>query len=232
MPGYGQFCPVAVACEVFAERWTPLILRELLAGSRRFSDIRRGMPLISRALLTQRLRHLEDVGVIESRAPGRGREYRLSQAGQEFNDIIEGLGVWGQRWSHGRASAQNLDVQLLMWDMRRRVAVDRLPDRRLVVRFDYRGVPAGRGPATAWLVLDRSEVDVCLTDPGFGVDLVVVADLATFTKIWLGDVSFEQAIRARKVRLEGPRDLARAFPRWLLLGHFAGVARPRAARAS
>jgi DNA-binding HxlR family transcriptional regulator len=232
MPGYGQFCPVAVACEVFAERWTPLILRELLAGSRRFSDIRRGMPLISRALLTQRLRHLEDVGVIESRALGRGREYRLSQAGQEFNDIIEGLGVWGQRWSHGRASAQNLDVQLLMWDMRRRVAVDRLPDRRLVVRFDYRGVPAGRGPATAWLVLDRGEVDVCLTDPGFAVDLVVVADLATFTKVWLGDVSFDQAIRARKVRLEGPRDLVRAFPRWLLLGHFAGVARPRAARAS
>jgi DNA-binding HxlR family transcriptional regulator len=232
MPGYGQFCPVAVACEVFAERWTPLILRELLAGSRRFSDIRRGMPLISRALLAQRLRHLEDVGVIESRPLGRGREYRLSQAGQEFNDIIEGLGVWGQRWSHGRASAQNLDVQLLMWDMRRRVAVDRLPDRRLVVRFDYRGVPAGRGPATAWLLLERSEVDVCLTDPGFGVDLVVVADLATFTKIWLGDVSFEQAMRAGKVRLEGARDLARAFPRWLLLGHFAGVARPRAARAS
>jgi DNA-binding HxlR family transcriptional regulator len=232
MPGYGQFCPVAVACEVFAERWTPLILRELLAGSRRFSEIRRGMPLISRALLAQRLRHLEDVGVIESRPLGRGREYRLSQAGQEFNDIIEGLGVWGQRWSHGRASAQNLDVQLLMWDMRRRVAVDRLPDRRLVVRFDYRGVPAGRGPATAWLLLERSEVDVCLTDPGFGVDLVVVADLATFTKIWLGDVSFEQAMRAGKVRLEGARDLARAFPRWLLLGHFAGVARPRAARAS
>jgi DNA-binding HxlR family transcriptional regulator len=232
MPGYGQFCPVAVACEVFAERWTPLILRELLAGSRRFSDIRRGMPLISRALLTQRLRRLEDVGVIESRPLGHGREYRLSQAGQEFNDIIEGLGVWGQRWSHGRASAQNLDVQLLMWDMRRRVAVDRLPDRRLVVRFDYRGVPAGRGPATAWLVLDRGEVDVCLTDPGFGVDLVVIADLATFTKIWLGDVSFEQAIRARKVRLEGPREIARALPRWLLLGHFAGVARPRAARAS
>jgi hypothetical protein len=93
-------------------------------------------------------------------------------------------------------------------------------------------VPAGRGPATAWLLLERSEVDVCLTDPGFGVDLVVVADLATFTKIWLGDVSFEQAMRAGKVRLEGARDLARAFPRWLLLGHFAGVARPRAARAS
>src|SRR5438105_10763512 len=146
MHGYGQFCPVAVACEVFAERWTPLILRELFAGSRRFSEIRRGMPLISRALVAQRLRHLEDAGVIQSRPAGRGREYRLSQAGAEFHGVIEGLGAWGQRWIHGRASAENLDAMLLMWNVRRRLAVDRLPDRRVVVRFDFRGVPAGRGP--------------------------------------------------------------------------------------
>jgi len=232
MPGYGQFCPVAVACEVFAERWTPLILRELLAGSRRFSELRRGMPLISRALLAQRLRHLEDVGVIESRPLARGREYRLSQAGEEFHGVIEGLGAWGQRWIHGRATVQNLDAMLLMWNVRRRLDVDRLPDRRVVVRFNFRGVPKGRGPATCWLVVSRSEVDVCLTDPGFGVDLVVAADLAGFTRVWLGDVSFEQALRSRTVRLEGTRDLVRAFPRWLLLSHFAGVTRPRSARAS
>ena len=232
MHGYGQFCPVAVACEIFAERWTPLILRELLAGSRRFSEIRRGMPHISRALLVQRLRHLEDAGVIESRALARGREYLLSRAGEEFHGVIEGLGAWGQRWSHGRATTQNLDVKLLIWNVRRRLAVDRLPERRVVVRFDFRGVPAGRGPATCWLVTSREEVDVCLTDPGFEVDLVVSADLAGFTKVWLGDVSFAQALRLRTVRLEGPRDLVRAFPGWLLLSHFAGVARPRAARAS
>jgi len=232
MHGYGQFCPVAVACEVFAERWTPLIVRELFAGSRRFSEIRRGMPLISRALLTQRLRHLEDVGVIESRPVGRGREYRLSQAGAEFHGIIEGLGNWGQRWVHGRASAENLDASLLLWNMRRRLAVDRLPDRRVVVRFDFRGVPAGRGPTTAWLVVTRKDVDVCLKDPGHGVDLVVAADLGTFTRVWLGDVSFDQAVRSRRISLEGPRDLVRAFPGWLLLSHYAGVARPRPARAS
>jgi len=232
MHGYGQFCPVAVACEVFAERWTPLIVRELFAGSRRFSEIRRGMPLISRALLTQRLRHLEDVGVIESRPVGRGREYRLSQAGAEFHGIIEGLGAWGQRWVHGRASAENLDASLLLWNMRRRLAVDRLPDRRVVVRFDFRGVPAGRGPTTAWLVVTRKDVDVCLKDPGHGVDLVVAADLGTFTRVWLGDVSFDQAVRSRRISLEGPRDLVRAFPGWLLLSHYAGVARPRPARAS
>jgi DNA-binding HxlR family transcriptional regulator len=230
--GYGQFCPVAVACEVFAERWTPLIVRELFAGSRRFSEIRRGMPLISRALLTQRLRHLEDVGVIESRPVGRGREYRLSQAGAEFHGIIEGLGAWGQRWVHGRASAENLDASLLLWNLRRRLAVDQLPDRRVVVRFDFRGVPAGRGPTTAWLVVTRKDVDVCLKDPGHGVDLVVAADLGTFTRVWLGDVSFDQAVRSRRISLEGPRELVRAFPGWLLLSHYAGVARPRPARAS
>jgi DNA-binding HxlR family transcriptional regulator len=221
-----------VACEVFAERWTPLIVRELFAGSRRFSEIRRGMPLISRALLTQRLRHLEDVGVIESRPVGRGREYRLSQAGAEFHGIIEGLGAWGQRWVHGRASAENLDASLLLWNLRRRLAVDQLPDRRVVVRFDFRGVPAGRGPTTAWLVVTRKDVDVCLKDPGHGVDLVVAADLGTFTRVWLGDVSFDQAVRSRRISLEGPRDLVRAFPGWLLLSHYAGVARPRPARAS
>jgi len=232
MHGYGQFCPVAVACEVFAERWTPLILRELFAGSRRFSEIRRGMPLISRALLTQRLRYLEDVGVIESQPAGRGREYRLSKAGEEFHGVIEELGAWGQRWMQGRASAENLDAMLLMWNVRRRLAVDHLPDRRIVVRFDFRGVPRGRGPATCWLVASRQEVDVCLKDPGFGIDLVVAAELGAFTRVWLGDVSFEQALRSRDIRLEGPRELARAFPGWLLLSHFAGVARPRAARAS
>ena len=232
MHGYGQFCPVAVACEVFAERWTPLILRELFAGSRRFSEIRRGMPLISRALLTQRLRYLEDVGVIESQPAGRGREYRLSKAGEEFHGVIEELGAWGQRWMQGRASAENLDAMLLMWNVRRRLAVDHLPDRRIVVRFDFRGVPRGRGPATCWLVASRQEVDVCLKDPGFGIDLVVAAELGAFTRVWLGVVSFEQALRSRDIRLEGPRELARAFPGWLLLSHFAGVARPRAARAS
>ena len=233
MHGYGQFCPVAVACEVFAERWTPLILRELFAGSRRFSEIRRGMPLISRALLTQRLRHLEDAGVIESRpAAGRGREYRLSQAGTEFHGVIEALGAWGQRWVHGRASAENLDATLLLWNIPRRLAVDRLPDRRIVVRFEFRGVPAGKGPKTAWLVASRQEVDVCLKDPGHGVDLVVAADLAAFTRVWLGDLSFDEALRSRDIRVEGPRDLVRAFPGWLLLSHFAGVARPQPARAS
>ena len=146
--------------------------------------------------------------------------------------MIESLGIWGQRWIHGRASAENLDAQLLLWDIRRRLAVDQLPDRRVVVRFEFRGVPRGRGPATLWLVLSRQEVDACDKDPGYGIDLVVAADLAALTRVWLGDVSFEAAVRARDIRVEGARELVRAFPRWLLRSHFADVARPRSARAS
>src|SRR5688572_19037655 len=128
MKGYGQFCPIAVAAEVFAERWTPLILRELFAGERRFNDIRRGMPLISRSLLATRLRELEDAGVVESRplARGRGRDYRLTPGGEELRHVVDGLGAWGQRWATGQFDPHNIDVGVLMWNVRRRVDVKRL----------------------------------------------------------------------------------------------------------
>jgi DNA-binding HxlR family transcriptional regulator len=226
--GYGQFCPVAVAAEVVAERWTPLILREMFCGARRFAELRRGMPLISRSLLAQRLRQLEDAGVIATTPLARGREYRLTEAGQELRDVIERLGEWGQRWTKGRIAAHNLDPGLLLWDVRRRMAVDRLPEARVVVRFDVHGLPARvRAQTSWWFVLRRPEVDLCLKDPGFDVDLVVTADLATFTKVWLGDATMARALREGGVRLDGPRDLVRAFPGWLLLSGFAPVARPR-----
>ena len=235
MKGYGQFCPVAVACEVFAERWTPLILREMFCGSRRFNDLRRGMPLISRTLLSQRLQTLEESGVIESvpLASGRGREYRLTKAGEEFRAVIDRLGEWGQRWIHGRVSTENLDAQLLMWDIHRRIDLDRLPTERVVARFDFRGTPTGyRGPRTTWLILQRPEVDLCLKDPGFGTDIVVSADLKAITKVWLGDLRFNEALRSRAIVLEGPRKLVQALPGWLLLSGFAEVARPPHALAT
>src|SRR5262245_61259582 len=140
--GFGQICPVAMASEVFAQRWTPIILRELFAGSHRFNEIWHGAPLISRALLARRLRELEAAGVISSRPrpAGRGREYHLTPAGEEFREAIECLGAWGQRWTV-RVDPRNLDAGFLMWNMRRRVAVDRLPSRRLVLRFDFTGLP-------------------------------------------------------------------------------------------
>jgi DNA-binding HxlR family transcriptional regulator len=226
--GFGQFCPVAVACEVFAERWTPIILREMFAGSRYFSEIRRGVPNISSALLVQRLRSLEANGVIvrESIPGDRGQSYRLTEAGREFHSVIEELGTWGQRWTV-RIDRDNLDPGFLMWNMRRRIVLERVPTRRIVVRFKFGGVAVRyRGPRLFWLLLDRTKADLCIEDPGFEVDLHVDADLATMAKIWLGDCTFEEALGSGKVQLAGSRALAQAFPSWLMLSHFAKVPRP------
>jgi DNA-binding HxlR family transcriptional regulator len=232
--GYGQFCPVAVACEIFAERWTPLILRELFSGARRFNEIRSGMPLISRSLLAQRLHQLEDAGVIES-APlpaGRGREYRLTNAGKDFRGVIERLGEWGQRHAAQQFAPGNLDPMLLMWAMHRRIDVSRLPAPRVVVRFDLRGVPSRCPMWTAWLVLERSGVDVCLKDPGFPIDITVQADVGALARVWTGHLRWADGVGSGSIRLEGPRALVQAFPGWLQLSHFARVLQPAHAHAS
>jgi DNA-binding HxlR family transcriptional regulator len=228
--GFGQFCPVAVACEVFARRWTPLVLRELIAGAEHFNEIHRGLPLISRALLARRLKELETAGVITRVASetGRGHRYRLTEAGQEFGAVIEGLGHWGQRWTL-RVDPQRLDPSLLMWNMRRRIARERLPERRVVVRVKFTGVPTTyRGPRLFWLLLERAAVDLCIDDPGIEVDLFVGADLTWMTKVWLGDATFSDMLGAGRVQLDGPHALAESFPSWLMLSRFAGVPRPRA----
>jgi DNA-binding HxlR family transcriptional regulator len=227
MKGYGQFCPVAVAAEIFAERWTPLILRELFAGSRRFNDIRNGVPLISRSLLAQRLRELEDAGVVESHplASGRGREYSLTKAGQELHIVVDGLGEWGQRWATGQFDPRNLDVGVLMWNVRRGVNVERLPAERIVLRFDFRALPAHyKGMRTWWLILQRPDVDLCLKDPGFDVDVVISAEAAAMARIWMGHLDFAQAVRSGAVRLEGSRPMIQALPGWLKLSHYAHAA--------
>ena len=226
--GYGQICPVAVACEVFAQRWTPLILRELFAGSQHFNEIHRGVPMMSRALLTERLRSLEAQGVIahETPASGGGQYYRLTEAGREFHEVIEGLGTWGQRWTV-RVDRDNLDPSYLMWNVRRRIALDRVPPGRTIVRFKYSGVPARcHGPRVFWFLLEPAHAELCLKDPGYEVDLYVEADLGEFAKVWLGDITYEHALRSGKVQLTGTRELVRAFPTWLMLSHFAEVPRP------
>lgn len=232
MKGYGQFCPVAKAAEIFAERWTPLVLRELVCGSRRFCDLHRGVPRMSRTLLAQRLRQLEHAGIVRSaaKAKGRGQEYFLTEAGEELRPLIEGLGRWGQRWARSQIHADDLDPGLVMWDIHRRVTIERLPAQRVVVLFDFRDVPkAWRMTRSFWLILQRPDVDLCLKDPGFEVDLVVDADLAALTKVWMGDARLVDAMRSGLVRLEGPRVLVRAFPGWLGLSEFAGVDRPHLA---
>jgi len=207
-----------------------MILRELLAGSAHFNEIHRGVPLMSRALLAQRLRQLEESGVIARvhTTGERGHHYTLTPAGEEFRPVLEALGRWGQRWTV-RVQRCNLDAGFLMWNVRRRIDRERLPDQRVVVCFRFSGIPRTyRGPRVFWLMLEKTAVEICVEDPGVEIDLVVEADLALMTSVWLGDMPFEEALRAGGLRLMGPRRLTGAFPTWLMLSHFAGVVRPRA----
>ena len=221
MKGYGQFCPVALTLEVIGERWTLLVVRELLCGSKRFNELRRGVPLMSRTMLSQRLKTLEHAGVVDR----QGRDYLLTKAGEELRPIVEQCGVWGQRWvRHKPPSSDELDAGLLMWDLRRGINLDALPDERVVIAFSLRGAQRGKG--RFWLVLEPDTADLCVKHPGHEVDLTVSCHVRTLTMVWMGDVTLGEAIRAGEIELAGPRALQRALPRWLRLSAFAGVERP------
>lgn len=227
MRTYGQFCPVAKAAEVFAERWTPLIIREMLLGSRRFTELEQGLPCIPKSLLVQRLRTLEDAGVIERRFEGSGKkcEYHLTQAGQELWHVVKELGEWGQRWVNHEIGLSELDPKLLMWDMRRRINLELLPDHRVVVQFEFEGARRG----SFWLVLEHPDPSVCLHDPGFEVDLLVTVDTLAMHRIWVGRLTIADAMEEGLMSIEGPSHLVRPFPGWLALGYFASI--PPAASA-
>jgi DNA-binding HxlR family transcriptional regulator len=229
--GYGQFCPVALGAEIFAQRWTPLILRELLLGSHTFSQLQHGLPRVSRNLLVQRLAFLEGAGVIErrSRAGGRGFDYYPTLAGEELRPVVLALGTWGYKWTAQELRADNLDAGLLMWFLRRRVRTEHLPDEKVVVRFEFRG-QAERSAwleeeQAFWLVLEKPDVELCLTDPGFEVALVVRADLAAMVRVYLGRLSLAAAIASGAVELSGRRVLRTGFSAWLGISPFA-PARP------
>lgn len=226
MDSYGQFCPVAKAAEIFASRWTPLILREILYGSHRFSDMQKGLPLISRALLSQRLRELETAGILV-KLGGTRPTYHLTQAGLEFKPIVEALGIWGNRWGRDMITPADVDARLLMWSMKRSLDLAALPDRRVVVRFNFRAVPGHqRVYSTWWLVLEPGDSDLCMKDPGYPVDLVITAKLADFMRAWMGYVPYEPLVRGGSIRLEGPRELVRGFPDWLQIGRVFPDVRP------
>jgi DNA-binding HxlR family transcriptional regulator len=221
MKAYGQYCPVAKGAEVFAERWTPLVLRTLLCGSRHFNDVHRGVPLMSRTLLSHRLKQLESLGIIRRRRGARGPEYLLTESGREFAPIIRKLGEWGQRWVRTKFDREDLDVSVLMWDMSHGVDGAAFGSRRLAIRFDFTDVPAAK--RRWWLVNDDGTVDLCPTDPGFEVSLYVTSDLRSMTRVWMGDLGLGDAISSGRVRLDGRRELCKRFARWLRLSSFAGV---------
>jgi DNA-binding HxlR family transcriptional regulator len=220
--GYGQFCPVSIAAEVLSERWTLLVLRELLAGSTRFNDLHRGVPLMSASLLSQRLRDLEIAGLIE-RQPlptGKGYSYHLTESGRALEPIVTGIGLWGLKYMRTQFSPENLDPSLLMWDMRRWIRGDHMPAGRVVIRFDIPDAPAPK--RHYWMVKNEIEkdIDLCLFDPGFPVDLVVTSKLATLTRVWMGDIEPESAVRNHQVTLEGNPAVRMSFYDWIGLSPF------------
>lgn len=224
---YGQFCPVAKAAEVVAERWTPLVVRELLVGSKRFSEIQRGVPLMSPSLLSQRLRELENAGIIERRKSGRSFEYLPTEAGRDLMTVIEALGTWGKRWTGANYPREELDPSILMLDMRRNVDLEAIPVGQTIVHFRFTGAPPKL--SRYWLILQRPEADVCLDDPGPEPDLFVDASLRDFVAAWMGDLPFDRAIRRRIIELTGPRDLCRDFHRWFHGNLFSHIDRASSA---
>lgn len=219
---YKQFCPVAMAAEILCTRWTVVVLRELLAGSTRFNELRRGIPRLSPALLSQRLKDLEGAGVVVRKAGlGETGEYLLTAAGRDLQPLIEAFGLWGQRWIDSKVSLQNLDVSLLMWDMRRRLNPRPIAGRRVVIQFHYSDLPAAR--RSWWLVVDpKSGADLCSVNPGHDVDLYVASDLRTMTAIWMGLETVRKAVSDRCLMLTGDRKLAAEMQTWLGLSVFAG----------
>ncbi len=209
MTGYGQFCPVSKASEVVCQRWTPLILRELLLGSRRFNDIRRGVPTCSPALLSKRLKELIAAGVVTRDADA---SYDLTAAGRELYPLIQALGEWGQRWARSDYGPDDLDPGLLLWDVRRFLAADAFGGGRTVVQFTFASLPPRR--RFYWVVVDGHDVDLCLTDPGLPVDVVIDAELRALTQVWMGDIGFADGLRDGRIRLQGPSRLTRDVPAW------------------
>lgn len=220
---YGQYCPIAKALELLAERWTLLLVRELLMGSRRFNELRRGVPLMAPSMMSQRLKALSSAGiVVRAQDPsGRSFEYRLTDAGHELKPLIMQLGTWGQRWSRSRMGSDDLDASFLMWDIRRNLHVDRLPP-HVVIKFEF--PDAKRGMRQWWLVVDGGEVDLCLDDPGHETDVCVHGSLRTMTQVWMGDLSLAQARREGLLKVFGPARLLRGIAGWLGASPFADVA--------
>ena len=228
MPDYGRFCPVSLASDVLADRWTLLIVRELVLGNTRFNDIARGLPGISRTLLAQRLRHLERKGVIE-RWPspsGRGHEYHLTPAGKDLEGVVVAVGRWAVEWLLDEAQPHEVEPVQLTWWMHRRMDDERLPEERVVVQFDYTA-PERR---SVWIVIDRGEASVCVQHPGFEPDLVVTTTTPALAEVFQGYATWADAVSRGAIRVEGPPRLARALPRWFAWSPFADVTRAKLQR--
>jgi DNA-binding HxlR family transcriptional regulator len=223
---YGQYCPVAKAAQIIGDRWTVLIVREMSFGVHRFNEMERCLPGISRSVLTQRLRHLEHIGIVERQASDAGRavEYHLTDAGLDLKPVLTALGEWAARWAFGDPDPRELDPDLLMRWISRHVATEHLPGRRVVAQFEF-PLPRSR---RYWLVLEPDEVSVCLRDPGFETDVYVTADTEALYSVYLGRRTLRSAMVDGLIQVEGASTLVRAFPRWFRWSDFAPAIRAAA----
>ena len=210
-----------MAAEIICSRWTALVLREMLCGSTRFNDLRRGVPRMSPTLLSKRLKELAEAGVITASPADKPGvvEYKLTKAGEDLRGVIMSIGVWGQRWVESSMSLKNLDPSLLMWDMRRNLTPEPLPPRRCMVKFTFPGLRDAR--KSWWLVVDDGSVDLCEIDPGYDVDLYVTGSLRSMTSVWMGHSTLKAEIEAGNIELTGDKAIARSMHEWLGLSKFA-----------
>jgi DNA-binding HxlR family transcriptional regulator/putative sterol carrier protein len=212
--GYGQYCPISRAVEVLGERWSLLIVRDMLCGSTKFNDLARGNPGLSRSLLVKRLRQLEHAGIVEHTAGG----YHLTAAGDDLRDVVFGLGEWGARWQFGEPREGELDPDLLVWWIHDRLDFSVLPDQRVVLQFHFRGEPRHY-----WIVKDSSGPSVCTHDPGFDVDALVDADLAALYQVWSGRLDLRAALRTGSIELVGSSAVTRRLPEMFQLSPAAAL---------
>jgi DNA-binding HxlR family transcriptional regulator len=228
MRSYGQFCPIAKAAELFCERWTALILRDLAGGATRFAQLRRGVPAASPTLLSRRLKQLEQEGVLERRrsASGRSWTYHLTASGREFQPLLQALGVWGQRWSRRALAKHEVNLTLLIWALELHVVPQAFGDRRCVVRMTFTDQP--EATRHWWFVNEHGGIEICVQDPGFEVDLYLASTLADMIYLYRGDLPLSRALQAERLKAHGVAWARRALPRWLPGSPFAHLKSQRA----
>lgn len=219
---YGQFCPVSKAAEVLGDKWTLLIVRELLMGASRFNTLQRGLCSISPTMLTKRLNELCQAGlVVKRKIPAqKGYEYFLSSAGQELHPVLETMGVWGMRWAREGMPDGDLDPELLMLYLERSIDTEKLVGSETVIRFQFTDLTAMQN---WWLVVKQDQVDTCVHDPGKEVDVYFTTDLRTMIEAWMGDISYKQAIADKRLKLIGPPELTRNVSQWIRPSMFDGI---------
>lgn len=228
MRTYGQYCPIARGAEIFAERWTPVIVRNLHLGCGTFGEILEGAPGLSRTLLSQRLKQLERLDIVAARSKptGRGQRYELTRAGRDLFQVCQALGEWGAAWLE--IAPEHLDPFIALWSMCNALQRDRLPDRRVVVRFDFTG---GRRRERYWMLIEHGDAEICRRYPGLDEDLYVSGEAEAFVKWHAGRLTWAEAIRAGRIELHGPASLRRGFPTWNGRSAFASV-RPKSPAAA